>query len=447
MKSASAFRIPYERRRSILAFLLGVLALTHVRLVGYITLAEIGLLLLGVPYLLLQGRVPMNRVAGILLGFCALWLISALFSDLHSGSPVPMMLRGLSRTFLLFLNTLCFYVLFRQYPRAYRSFCLGVAISAVIILKVGRQGDVETMHLYSGNFPITWETAYVTIFTFAVLGGCSFLWERHPRWSALLLFLAGGFSLLMGTRSSGAILMAGASVAAYLEFSCRIRQGLLDGKRFLRMLLVISATALLVAGFYVVSARSGLMGEKARSKFEYQANLNGYFILGARPEFLGGMLAVKDSPVLGHGSWAVDEKMYFAQALELLGYDKATVEDVASNPSRIPAHSHILEAWVEHGLLATLFWFYVLWVLCRAFRYGFHGSGVLLPILCVQGLFLFWNIFFSPMGNRVLNGAFLALLLVSHEWINSRLARRGQPSQRLPRQRENAPRPSPSQPG
>jgi hypothetical protein len=185
------------------------------------------------------------------------------------------------------------------------------------------------------------------------------------------------------------------------------------------MLLIFALSGALVAGFYVVVVRAGLMGERARSKYEYQANLNGYFVLGARPEFLGGLIAVAGSPVLGHGSWAMDKDMYFARALELLGYDEMTVQEVAANPSRLPAHSHILEAWVEHGLLAAPFWFYILWLLFRCFRYGFHGSGPLLPILCVQGLLLCWDIFFSPMGNRVLHGALLALLFVGTEWIDA----------------------------
>ena len=91
-------------------------------------------------------------------------------------------------------------------------------------------------------------------------------------------------------------------------------------------------------------------------------------LVGGRPETLVAIQAIIDSPIIGHGSFAVDEK--YLQLLQDIQYkygysDSDEAEDI-DVPS-IPTHSHLTQAWVESGILGGIFWIYVLVLVGRMF--------------------------------------------------------------------------------
>src|SRR5437660_8719552 len=71
------------------------------------------------------------------------------------------------------------------------------------------------------------------------------------------------------------------------------------------------------------------------------------------------MRAIRDSPIIGHGSWAKNPKYVAALQDELhkAGYQGSTVP---ISPDLIPTHSHLFGAWVEAGILGAVFWFWAL---------------------------------------------------------------------------------------
>ena len=86
-------------------------------------------------------------------------------------------------------------------------------------------------------------------------------------------------------------------------------------------------------------------------------------LVGGRPETLVAIQAIRDSPILGHGSYPVDPK-YLALKSRIQyehGYsDSDDPEDIVDPV--IPTHSHLTMAWVESGILGAfvgsmfLFW-------------------------------------------------------------------------------------------
>jgi len=130
--------------------------------------------------------------------------------------------------------------------------------------------------------------------------------------------------------------------------------------------------------------------------------------LYGRLEFLGGLKAVWDSPLIGRGSWAKDPK--YLTFLEELA--EAVGRGFYQEDSTIPSHSYVLGAWVEAGILGGLFWLFVLFQSLKAMKtlvnlnvqppglYGFLLS------------FLIWAILFSPFAaSERLTAAFFTVLV------------------------------------
>ena len=60
----------------------------------------------------------------------------------------------------------------------------------------------------------------------------------------------------------------------------------------------------------------GLFDESLSSKFEGQAKGDYGVLVGGRPETLVAMQAIRDSPIIGHGSYPVDPKSQLKQDIQ-----------------------------------------------------------------------------------------------------------------------------------
>src|SRR5258708_14335741 len=88
-------------------------------------------------------------------------------------------------------------------------------------------------------------------------------------------------------------------------------------------------------------------------------------LLAGRNEFLAAGSAIRDSPFIGHGSWAKDPKYkaILYDRLAELGYRKMGPE---LESDVIPSHSYVFGAWVESGILGAVFWCWALWLIGSA---------------------------------------------------------------------------------
>ncbi len=94
-------------------------------------------------------------------------------------------------------------------------------------------------------------------------------------------------------------------------------------------------------------------------------------VFTARPEYLSFFTALKDSPLIGHGSWAIDKKdKYFLinERRKPENQRKSDRKILAENceiakiscENKIPTHSPIHQTVIWSGLLSTAFFFYLL---------------------------------------------------------------------------------------
>jgi O-antigen ligase len=172
-------------------------------------------------------------------------------------------------------------------------------------------------------------------------------------------------------------------------------------------LALVTSIILGVAGTawaYQYAASAGILGDEAKDKYEHESSGKFGVLLGGRPDLLGSIPAIYDSPILGHGSWAKDWTYLKAEreALLLMGYKEAfgiTREEIISGT--IPAHSYLLQAWVWAGIVGALFWAWVFVFTARAFMRIYPPTAALLPLFSFVALFLLWEILFSPFGEEV----------------------------------------------
>jgi O-antigen ligase len=168
---------------------------------------------------------------------------------------------------------------------------------------------------------------------------------------------------------------------------------------------------------YSALAVNGYLGQKNQEKYLSQSEGRYGIVINGRVNVVGAVLALRDSPLVGYGSWAEDRNRYFEQALELVGFDPriySGAEDVVT--MRIPTHSYLLEAWVEHGALAAIFWIYALYFLIKFMRHYPIKDRAYLALMCVQFWLFLWNIFFSPLGSRPVVGAGLVSMIALQDY-------------------------------
>jgi len=182
------------------------------------------------------------------------------------------------------------------------------------------------------------------------------------------------------------------------------------------LILIFASSALLLYAFlhlYGLAASSGFFGEIEQQKYESQSSGEFGLLLGGRNEFLASSQAIFDSPLIGHGSWAKDQRYVelMQSRLEQLGYEVIGVRE----SDQIPSHSYLLGSWVEAGILGALLWIWVLCLVYRSFRAIYLSPLRPAPWVIFSALLLSWNVLFSPFGadQRLFAAYQIALIMLA----------------------------------
>ena len=123
-------------------------------------------------------------------------------------------------------------------------------------------------------------------------------------------------------------------------------------------------------------------------------------LFGGRPETLVAIQAIRDSPIIGHGSFAADVRYSnWRQQLQYeYGYSDTDTAEELEYPV-IPTHSHLTMAWVESGILGGLLWIYILVLTIRAlFRLALTRPNFA-PLYSYLLVNFVWDILYSPFGS------------------------------------------------
>ena len=119
-------------------------------------------------------------------------------------------------------------------------------------------------------------------------------------------------------------------------------------------------------------------------------------LLGGRSDLIGGLKAIADSPIIGHGSWAKDcfYADYINNFLLINEYSKIFTD----KNCLIPGHSIVLEAWIYSGFMGLIFWIYIFVILIKRVKFNYIHTSKFYLILIFLNTIVIWDFFLSPYG-------------------------------------------------
>ena len=398
-------------------FTFGVMSGLFLQLIGYLTFLE--------TYLQITFPMRVRQVVNIALSrgvilFTLLWIgwiAGSLFADYSNESPFSLAARGFSRAFFAGFVTLCILPLWLQTPRRFEAFLAGVPLAQFIGLWYFRSGTYNTG---DGTTQVdasqlgweNWGNYFAGSIAAAVIAR---LWRTAP-WSCVAIaFILGSFNLGLGSRAAGLTQLLAACVMPLFIFRnrfrfrpARISRGKLTLGRLAAIAVIGVITLATVAATYSQLAKSGAFGDRAKAKYELQSSQKGGLIVGGRAEALIGIAAIMDKPLTGHGSWPEDTVGYAEKASEIFGVEIQDTPAPKGIRKFIKAHSAIVSAWLEHGILGAIFWVYVFYVVAYnvsiVTRFLPEYTGVIVFNSCG----FFWAYLFSPIQSR----AYTAIIVV-----------------------------------
>jgi hypothetical protein len=394
------------------AFILPAMSFLQIAVVGRLIVSEIAAAVL-LPWLLRTGdRLKAPRWLYVLLGA---WFVSQVVTDLVVHSAFADWARGWAAIAFTLVNLVAILSLAAT-PRRARIFALGLAAGGAI-------GYFIAPNVYAATDP--WKWAFAVPIGFSLAVWLSTAWAARRPWLPIVIFAAFGIlNAFMQFRALSGVSML---TAGYLLLAL-----LLDGRLSFRSPIMarigvgFASYALAAVAVYVslnAAAAADLFGDAAKARYDSQsgvvapsaapqgtatagssasataapANPLGV-IAGGRAEILSSTQAIRDSPLLGHGSWAKDPKYVELQRKGLIDLG-IPGGNAPTDPTLIPTHSYLLGSWVWAGLAGGLFWLAVaalaLWTVASLFRV----RTALRPLVVFVASWLLWNIAFSPYAN------------------------------------------------
>lgn len=401
----------------MLPFLLGVGTFMNVHVIGYVTLTE--LFVLGwFACLLVTGQLKFrSRTMGWLLAFAGIWVLSVIATDLYRDAYLEQFARGFGRTVVIFCALWTGYLYFQKYPRTLKPLFVGFTVSAIVNIFGFRAASEEFVLIHGYELESSWERNYTYVTLMLCFSVAAYLYQRAP-WATLgFAALTGCLNIAMGSRNLGGTIVAASLLTGLARHFFRPvearSQGSVSTVLILSVLITVVGSS--VYAGYKFAAGSGLLGDKSYQKYESQAGSPMGLLFASRADFIGGLFAIKDSPIIGYGSWPFDTEGYLVEAFRAVGVNENDLKELQGMVGRIPTHSMMLEAWVEHGFLAMIFWLIVIVVVFRALAAGALQDREWGLVNGLVIIWMIWNLLFSPLGNRPFTAVMILILVLVSE--------------------------------
>lgn len=354
---------------SFLAFVCGVASNYKFNLVGEIYAAEILLLLIS-PFVFFLGRGGSlfgRSVFRFFLAFAVLALIGYMLSDLYRGTESSQYVRGWGRLGIFISDLIALSILAENHKRNLWWYALGMGIGGILFM-------------VSEGMPLShWKFGYGVPITYTVV--ClSFL--LPARLASLAIVALSILSIGLDFRSLG-----GETLSVAIVLWVRSSRPGQTKLRLRHILSLIGVTVL--GGFILVMALTAT--QKGTEIHRDESNA------GRLAGIKVGLIAIQESPLIGWGSWTVNEK--FAQ-METNEY-KGVVEEHGGEAiagSLFSPHSQILQVWVEGGLLAAMFCIYYGYQLILSMKYILlvRSIDAYTAIFFLALIGALWDLFLSP---------------------------------------------------
>ena len=409
-------------------FVLGAAGAYSINLVGSLPGDEILILPLLPVLLLTKGRRAFRRDYLWFYILVGAWLFGTIAGDLYLGSPLQNSIKGVARVVFFAFDFMALAILINDKPRRVIIFALSIV---AVMLMIMRQ--------FRGEFLTQWKFGGSSSVTLLALLVSSHFYVRRKYWVCVCISLAvAGMNLVLAFRSQIGIDLVSLALILPIFSQTRASIGgrtsrLRNSLKLIVLLALAGGAAYLANQAIKFAAGKGLFEESISQKFETQAGGKFGVLVGGRPETLVAIQAIRDSPIIGHGSFAVDPK-YLKMKQDIAyeyGYSE-TDEPEDTEVDAIPTHSHLTMAWVESGILGGLLWIYLLVLTIRGVLVIPFLRPHFAPLYSYMLMNFMWDIIYSPFGN--VNRIWAAyIILICYFLLKTPVANRRSSS--LPRKR------------
>lgn len=377
---------------SIILFLLPILTLFTVNIVGKLMFSDILVLVLTPILFFNKGFNKKQPYLKPIMLFLLLWLFSAIVSDIVNETSFANFSRGIASILFFGMHIFVIFVLVNGRRDRLRTLILGVSISFILLLFFG--GEVYSFD-DGKNTPWKMGVGFAVTILFVILLS---KWIKNEQTKAKILLLSSPIHLFLNARS---LFLTVALSAAISAFHIKVYS---KRKKFLILLSILFFMLIAVPismNYYGRLTQEGFFGEQAQLKYMQETGggkIN--ILLAGRSEMLISLVAIHDSFFFGKGSWAASEKYFtmYLGILEGMGKNVNWNSQLSRDRYLIPTHSMLLSAWLWHGVLASLFWFYILYLSLKVLSIGIVGRRSLQVRDLLIVIALIWDIFFSPFG-------------------------------------------------
>lgn len=371
------------------AFIAPALMCVEVKIVGRLFGTDILLLailplLLRSRWRLLTARLPMT-----VLRLELLWLAGQVATDLWRRTPFGDLARGWSMIVFGLFHFATLYMLLYGSRQRIVEYALGLAAGGILAFFLDPS-------VFAAAYP--WKFGFGEPITILVVIAAAAMFSAGSVFasSATLLF-AACLNLYIGFRSMAGVCFIALAFLVMQRESARLSRV----SRAATIALGIAVLAAVAGTFkiYDFVATAGLLGFHARQEYEDQSAGEFGVLLGGRGEIFSSALAIRDAPILGHGSWALDTD-YALQGqvmMRALGY-RPLAPDPQAATGLIPSHSYLFGAWRDAGIAGAIFWAWVFTIAIRAMFALFRAAEPLSPLFAFFVVLLLWDVLFSPYG-------------------------------------------------
>jgi O-antigen ligase len=334
------------------------------------------------------------------------WLLGTIVADIYTGSPMVNRMKGTARVVFFALN---FMALASLVGNNTRRVVIFIATIAIVMFRISLAFREDTN--------IMWKFGLGNALAVAILFISAQFYARKKYWICVLISIGlAALNLNFGFRSQVVVHLVSAVLLIPLFDKSLSKPGGSRSRQATFQVLLLAAlaggAAFSANALIKYAAESGFFDESLQLKFEQQAAGDYGVLVGGRPETLVALQAIRDSPILGHGSYPVDRKyLELRQDIQYEhGYSDTDQPEDQEYPV-IPTHSHLTMAWVESGILGGICWIYLLVLTLRGiFALGYLRPN-LMPLYCYLLVGFVWDILYSPFGsvNRLWAAFFILL--------------------------------------
>lgn len=386
----------------LVLFVAGLGAAWKLNVIGEVYVAELALLALAI--IAIPAGFPKlrgNRAFMLVVASAILTMIGYVVSDLVRGTSEAQYLRGWARNAMVIVSAIVLSAFVAKDKRNIWWFIAGLALGSILWFEV-----VQRLPLRS---PEAWKFNYAVNVSLLLACTAAFLPRKVV---AVLFMLLGVYSVTMDFRIHGALCV----VVGTLLWAA----GTVDPRKV--MVTMIKLGMILVVG--MVAAVTLVNMTKNDYTDQRRASSNVGRLLGMHV----GLAAIANSPIVGYGSWPTDPELVRISRQVTLEYEAETGRSTGGGVI-LNAHSQILNAWLEGGVLGAAFYLVVFGLLLWGCYWGLvkRPPDLFTPLIALLFFSQLWNLLMSPLGShgRLLFACSVALVvLIASERLAGKVGRR-----------------------